>query len=306
MFPEDVEELPFNIDRTCVFCLNFQKDQRMKSTKHSRPWNAWVTTNSKACPGVRRKTTCSGSFKCRNSKCMFRQYFAKSNQLPFTKSETSCDVCGSFGEFTPCTAEKIWEFNDLDSTVLVYHTGKHTCEARKPSKWFNIFKNKKHKTATQVSEDAIINCLKDEELDWDNILKVTDSTLEREKLYHSKRKAKEQEQPHGHSLEGVASLRAKLNERDPFYIYKLKDRNMDDKPTFVFKTNRSQAQIALAMNQVSNLFLNGMYCFDDGTFKRCLDFVTLETYTYVCLLRKMVKFCSMEFQSESAENWVIE
>ena len=45
VFPEDVEELPFNIERTCVFCLNFQKDQRMKSTKHSRPWNAWVTTN---------------------------------------------------------------------------------------------------------------------------------------------------------------------------------------------------------------------------------------------------------------------
>ena len=236
---------------------------------------------------------------------MFRQYYAKPKQLHFTKWDTSCDVCGSFGEFTSCTATKIWEFNDLDSTVLIYHTGKHTCEARETSKSFNIFENKQHKTPTQVSEDAIINCLKDEELDWDNILSVTDSTLEREKLYHSERKAKEQEQPHVHSLEAVASLRAKLIERNPFYLYKLNDRNMNDKPTFVFKMSRAQAQIVLAKNQDSNLFLNGEYCFADGTFKRCPDFVTLAAYNYVGPLRKMVKFCSMEAEFESAENWII-
>ena len=176
LFPEDLE-IPFDMDRTCVFRLNFQEDERMKSTKDGRSRNAWATTNSKARPGVRKKTTCSGSFKCPNSKCMFRQYYAIPNQLHFTKSNTSCDVCGSFGEFNPCTATKICEFNDLDSTVLIYHSGKHTCEARKPSKSFNIFENKKHKTATQVSEDAIINCLKGKALDWDNILNVTDYIL---------------------------------------------------------------------------------------------------------------------------------
>ena len=45
-FPEDVEELPFNIDGTRVFRLNFQKDEINKSTNDSRPWNVWVTTNS--------------------------------------------------------------------------------------------------------------------------------------------------------------------------------------------------------------------------------------------------------------------
>ena len=116
---------------------------------------------------VRRKTTYSGSVKYTNFKCMFGQYYAKPNQLHFTKSDNSCDVCGSFREFTPCTATKIWELNVLDSTVLINHTGKHTCEAREPSKSFNIFENKQHKTATQISEVAIINCLKDEGLDWE-------------------------------------------------------------------------------------------------------------------------------------------
>ena len=51
-----------------------------------------------------------------------------------------------------------------------------------------------------------------------NILNVTDYIQERETLYHLNRKSKEQEQLHGHSLKAVASLRAKLIERDPFYI----------------------------------------------------------------------------------------
>ena len=80
---------------------------------------------------------------------------------------------------------------------------------------------------------------------------------------------------------------------------------MNDKPTFVFKMSRIQTQIALAINQDSNLFLNGEYCFADSTFKRCPDFVTLEAYAYVCLLGKMVKLCSIEAESESVENWVI-
>ena len=103
----------------------------------------------------------------------------------------------------------------------------------------------------------------------------------------------------------MANLRAKLIERDPFYIYKSSDRNMNDKPTFVFKMSRVQTQIALAINQDSNLFLNGEYCFADSTFKRCPDFVTLEAYAHVCLLGKMVKLCSIEAESESVENWVI-
>lgn len=66
---------------------------------------------------------------------------------------------------------------------------------------------------------------------------------------------------------------------------------MNDKPTFVFKMSLAEAQIFLAINQDSNSFLNGEYYFADGTFKRCPDFFILAPYTYVTLLRKMVKLC---------------
>ena len=138
-----------------------------------------------------------------------------------------------------------------------------------------------------------------------NILNVTDFTFEREKLYYSQRNAKEQEQPHGHSLEAVVSLGTELIEGDQFYIYRSINRNKRDKPAFVLKISQAQAQIALVMNQDSNLFINNKYCFADSTFKKCLDFVALAAYTCVGLLRKMVKFCSMGTKFEIAENWII-
>ena len=43
---------------------------------------------------------------------------------------------------------------------------------------------------TRATEDAIIGCLKEGELSWENVFNIADSTLEREKLYYAKEKAK--------------------------------------------------------------------------------------------------------------------
>lgn len=88
-------------------------------------------------------------------------------------------------------------------------------------------------------------------------------------------------------------------------MFRLNNREMNGKPTFVFKMSQTQSRLALAMNRDDNLFLNGEYCFADGTFKRCPGFVTLSAFIYLGLLRKMVKIATMEAESESTENWLI-
>ena len=45
--------------------------------------------------------------------------------------------------------------------------------------------------------------------------------------------------------------------------------------------SQAHTQITLVMSQGSNLFLNGEYCFADGTFKRCPDFVTMAAHSYI-------------------------
>ena len=80
---------------------------------------------------------------------------------------------------------------------------------------------------------------------------------------------------------------------------------MNGRPTLVFKMSCTQADLSLSMNCDGSDFLNGEYCFADGTFKRCPGFVTLSAFVYVALLRKIVKLCTMEVASESAKNWTI-
>ena len=130
-------------------------------------------------------------------------------------------------------------------------------------------------TVTRATEDAIIGCLKEEEPSWENIFTIADLTLEREKLYYAKKKAKAENQQYGHSLEAVRAFRSKLLSRDPFYIFRLNDKNMNGKPSFVFKSSRIQIQLVTAMDRDGTGFLNGEYYFADGTFKRCPGFVTL-------------------------------
>ena len=52
-------------------------------------------------------------------------------------------------------------------------------------------------------------------------------------------------------------------------------------------------------------FLNGVYCFADGTFKRFPGFLNLAAFVYVEILRKTVKLCTMKAKTEGAENWTI-
>ena len=117
----------------------------MKSTKDGRPRNAWVTTNSKARQGVRKNPHVVAHLSaeirnvCLDNITLYQTSFALPNQTLLVI------FVAHLGKFTPCTASKIWEFNDLDSTVLIYRSGKHTYEARKPSKSFNIIENKNAK-----------------------------------------------------------------------------------------------------------------------------------------------------------------
>ena len=89
-----------------------------------------------------------------------------------------------------------------------------------------------------------------------------------------------------------------LLSEDPFCIFELNGRKMNSKPVFVFKMNRVQAKMAMAMDRDNpEAFLNGAYCFAHGTFKRYQGFLTLSSFVYVGLLRKMVNLCTIEAET---------
>ena len=46
-------------------------------------------------------------------------------------------------------------------------------------------------------------------------------------------------------------------------------------PSFVFKTSKDKAKMAMNMNKDGEHFLSNEFCFFDGKFKRCRGFVML-------------------------------
>ena len=62
-------------------------------------------------------------------------------------------------------AIKIWEFDNSSRYIKVFHNGYHTCEARKSFKHTEEVNKKLSQdrfTVTKATEDAIIDCLKED------------------------------------------------------------------------------------------------------------------------------------------------
>ena len=195
--------------------------QSMRSTLDGRQWKTWVTSSWKRFNDVKRKLSCLGSFQCINENCAFLKYYGKQNRLRFNLTNQACSIYEQEGDYKACPAIKIWEFDDDLCCVKVFHNCYRTCEARKLFKHTEDVNKKLSQdrcTVTRATEDVIINCLKEDEASWENVFNIADSTLEREKLYYAKKKAKV--------------------EKKPFYVFRLNDKNMNGKPTFIFKSSR--------------------------------------------------------------------
>ena len=77
----------------------------------------------------------------------------------------------------------MWEFEDEDSKVTIFHAGNHTCDARKPYEPSSEISEKFTRdgiiTATKAAEDSITDCLKEKTSSWKDIYDVMDAGLEK-------------------------------------------------------------------------------------------------------------------------------
>ena len=188
--PEEAQELPYDIDDKCVYTLPFDPIYRIRSTKDGRSWNSWTTPTRKHFGGMRRKACCGGSFKCVKRDCTFSRYYQKKNCLQLNPSDKTCSICRKSGLYVPCDAVKIWEFNDNENMVTVFHNGIYNCVARQ---LFEISEEVKKKvssggtTITKSTEDAIIDWLKEQNPCWNDMDRIANSTFEQEDLYYAKK-----------------------------------------------------------------------------------------------------------------------
>ena len=105
------------------------------------------------------------------------------------------------------------------------------------------------------------------------------------------------------SREVEATFKEYCDPKDKFYVHKVNDkRGNPDLPSFVFKSSKQKAKMAIAMDKDGDHFLKEEYCFFDGKCKRCRGFLTLTASVYHPLLRKHIPLAIMEAASEDSKN----
>ena len=302
---EKVEKLPYNINGTCIYQLKFDRDNRMLSSKDGRPWKKYYPSVRKGFAGLRRLATCKGSPKCLNTACSYKQQFMSNNRHHFQNGK--CKHCQTPAFQVECSARKIWEFDDDHNIVTVYHYGLHSCVAKTQEdplvtkNMFDYFKSNPKEKPSAASLKAITKAI-DDGKDWAEVDKICDNFADSQKVRNIKKKALKELNPFGQSLEAVAIYKKKTDERDPYLIYKINDRNFNGQPSYVFKTGKFKLEILKEMDRNGDSSLSIEYAFIDGNEKRCPGFSTIILSCYHPVLMKQLRLATMECEGENSEN----
>ena len=218
-----------------------------------RPWKTWVTTSRKGLAGIRRIAHCKGSYKCCNTDCSYQKQYQSTNRTQFEKEEgeTICKCCGLRAIHIDCHASKVWESPRNSEFVTILHRGKHTCVPirRQNSSSLKItFQENPNLCPRQAAFQSAVNALKRGK-SWEEIIEVTDNFININKVKNVKQKVRQEMHPSGVNFEAIGQLKSKLDERDPYYIYRVNDRKLNQKASYVFKTSKIQMQLTLSMDK---------------------------------------------------------
>ena len=278
-----VNGLPHDIDGLTKYQLPFKTECRMESSKDGRPWAGFMTSRRSGFKGIRRVARCKGSPKCINDECQYLKMFNKENRVNFQNKsgEIICHSCGAAAINIECGASKVWEFDDDRQTVTVYHHGVHTCVAkplsRLPSEDCDDAESKfravKKLGAKAYSSSRIIQAI-EEGKTLEDVLGLA-SDLEPRKVNSIKAKVRESMDSSGHSFDAIGKYKATTDKLDKFLVYQAQNGRLTGGPSYVFKTSKTQLEIALEMDKDSSGSLHTEVCFADGNHKRCPGYITL-------------------------------
>jgi hypothetical protein len=99
------------------------------------------------------------------------------------------------------------------------------------------------------------------------------------------------------SFEAVCLLRDRCMARDKFLIYEVNARQMNSRSSYVFKSSRHMATVAIAMGQDGNGVLKNEFVYVDVKHDRYRDFKTATMWTYHPTMRRLMQLAVMEAET---------
>ena len=303
----DVDELPAEIDGTCIYRLGGSASHRKgiswnvtsRLPKHGRKWRKAQTANAKRIAKRRRKIRCcQGSYVCESKDCLFPANFDRPNNQYFatTMKDTisRCKFCEEVATYVDCTARKFTEFHACHT--IVRHADTRTCHLvsryRLPDEIKNMLKTRPQARHQSARDHFLVAKVK-AGMPWEDLKKEAATVMDRDKYEYQKKKASTGT---GNSLQAVKALQDAIK-HDRHLIYTLASKDM----TAIFKSSAFLFGTAVKMEKNGDHFLGQEYAFFDATRGRARDHVTFGIHVYHPLLRKLIRVATMESSCETTQ-----
>ena len=113
-----------------------------------------------------------------------------------------------------------------------------------------------------------------------------------------------------HSINAVSIVKKDTDKVDPYHIFQINDRKMNNESSMVFKSSQIAAQLAVEMHndghsQKTNMPINPMkeqVAYLDGMHSRVHGYVTLTLWVYSPVTLGVMRLAIMECEKENADN----
>ena len=222
-------------------------------------------------------------FECHNENYPYLTKFKKVNRRQFSL-KSLCKSCGHYSKRTSCGARKFWEFPLSGEKVFVRHFGQHSWLPVKPRREREIAEAVKKYPGKGVSALKDILCSM---LRKGKELSEVESKADQMLAYVILRKISTTSEANT-DFSKLIELKDRYKKGDPFLIYKLNHRDLNNQPTHVFKTSSVSADIGKKLDRVGDHYLILSYVHLDGNEKRVNNMTTLTFFIYHPLIRKQI------------------
>ena len=269
------------------------------------------TTSCKGFSGIRRIGTCLGSFVCRNDQCPFvlTSHDHKPNKVSWCvprgkRHLRTCNIYDHIVQREGCGAKKLVEYDSLCKIATVYHLGEHICwmcidnRDRNDMLRRKIEEKKLSGPAKQVSINEISHLIDDG--DMDAAVAEAECWVDRCAVERQLQSSAPNTGLDHNSFDAVGIIKRKTDEHDPYYIFRIGNKNLDSGCHFVFKSSRKMAEIALQMDQDGkDNILQMENAYFDAAHMRVFGFKTFALWLLHPAMKQVLRLASMELCSEN-------
>jgi hypothetical protein len=228
------------------------------------------------------------------------------NRVQFLRrvhNEDICAICDSRCEIVPCPAVKIVEHDE--GNVVVYYKGFHTCVAKQKStaqKAKELMAKNVGVRPSMIVNEEMKKVLRADEIDWEHFTEIATENCNRRSLYNARAEIKSTIDANGNSFDAVCLFKRNTDKQDKYLIYRVNNDAMSNGlPTFIFKSSKSSADLAISMDREMGEHRKA-YAHVDVKHDRVHGLQTVTLWMYNDKIAKLLCIATMEISAENGDN----